>query len=113
MRTLLVFGTLVSLLSRRPSESLAQEEKLSFSPSSHEFSGPDQDRPWVGEARRDPAVGSRDLWYGTPGVRSGGDLLGPILELVKRPSGLLDLQPRKVSSDLPDQETAEFLRERR
>ena len=56
---------------------------------------------------------SPDLWYGTPGVRAGGDLLGPIWELVRRPSGLLDFRPGKVDRWLPDRETAEFLRERR
>jgi len=56
---------------------------------------------------------SDDLWYGTPGIRAGGDLLRPIIELLRRPSGLLDFKPRRVPSHLPDRETAEFLRERR
>ena len=56
---------------------------------------------------------SPDLWYGTPGVRPGGDLLGPVIDLVRDPSGLLDPRPRKVQRWLPDRETAEFLRERR
>jgi len=56
---------------------------------------------------------SADLWYGTPGVRPGGDLLGPILELIRRPAGLLDFRPRTVPSYLPDRETAEAFRERR
>jgi hypothetical protein len=56
---------------------------------------------------------SADLWYGTPGVRPGGDLLGPILSLVRKPSGLLDFRPRNIPSWLPDRETAELLRERR
>jgi hypothetical protein len=62
---------------------------------------------------REPSEASPDLWYGTPDVRPGGDLLGPILDLVRNPSGLLDFKPRKVRSGLPDRETAEFLRERR
>ncbi len=61
-------------------------------------------------AREDRSV---DLWYGAPGVRTGGDLLGPILELIRRPAGLLDFRPRNVPSYLPDRETAEAFRERR
>lgn len=56
---------------------------------------------------------SGDLWYGTPGVRPGGDLLVPIRDLLRNPSSLLDFRPRKVASWLPDRETAEALRERR
>jgi hypothetical protein len=56
---------------------------------------------------------SPDLWYGVPGVRPGGDLLRPILDLLRKPSDLLDFTPRKVPSYLPDRETAEFLRDRR
>jgi hypothetical protein len=56
---------------------------------------------------------SPDLWYGTPGVRPGVDLLGPLRDLIRKPSGLLDFRPRKIESGLPDRETAEFLRERR
>jgi hypothetical protein len=56
---------------------------------------------------------SQDLWYGTPGVRVGGDLLVPLIDMIRRPSSLLDFRPRKVPSYLPDRETAEFLRERR
>jgi hypothetical protein len=52
-----------------------------------------------------------DLWYGTPGVRPGGDLIEPIRDLVRNPSGLLDFRPRKVQSFLPDRETSEFLSE--
>ena len=62
------------------------------------------------KAEADP---SPDLWYGTPGVRPGGDLIGPIGDLIRRPSGLVDFKPRKVERYLPDRETAEFLRERR
>ena len=56
---------------------------------------------------------SPDLWYGTPGVRTGGDLIGPVSDLLRKPSGLVDFKPRKVEPWLPDRETAEFLRERR
>jgi hypothetical protein len=56
---------------------------------------------------------SPDLWYRTPGVRPGGDLLEPVMDLLRKPSGLLDFKPRKVQSWLPDRETAEFLRDRR
>ena len=56
---------------------------------------------------------SDDLWYGTPGVRPGGDLLGPIIDLVRKPSSLFDFRLRKVPSYLPDRETAESFRERR
>ena len=54
-----------------------------------------------------------DLWYGIPGVRPGGDLIGPIRDLARKPSDLLDFRPRKVQSFLPDRETAEFLSEPR
>lgn len=67
---------------------------------------PEPDLPSTWEERSD------DLWYGTPGVRPGGDLLGPMIDLVRKPWGLLDFSPRKVPSYLPDRESAEFLRER-
>jgi hypothetical protein len=54
-----------------------------------------------------------DLWYGTPGVRPGGDLLVPVIDLVLRPSSILDFRPRKIVPWLPDRETSEFIRERR
>ena len=54
-----------------------------------------------------------DLWYGTPGVRPGGDLLAPVIDLVLRPSSVLDFRPRKIVPWLPDRETSEFIRERR
>jgi len=54
-----------------------------------------------------------DLWYGTPGVRPGGDLLVPVIDLVLRPSAILDFRPRKIVPWLPDRETSEFIRERR
>jgi hypothetical protein len=54
-----------------------------------------------------------DLWYGVPGIRPGGDLLVPIIDLVLRPSTLLDFRPRKIVPWLPDRDTSEFIRERR
>jgi len=48
---------------------------------------------------------SADLWYGTPGVRPGGDLLVPIRDLIRNPIGIFDFRPRKVASWLPDRET--------
>ena len=66
---------------------------------------PEFPAPWEGR--------SDDLWYGASGIRPGGDLLEPILELVRKPSSILDFRPRKVPSCLPDRETAEVLRERR
>ena len=65
------------------------------------------------DLRRPTGERTDDLWYGTPGVRPGGDLLIPLIDLVRNPSGLVDLKPRQVPSWLPDRETAEFLRERR
>lgn len=56
---------------------------------------------------------SPDLWFGTPRVRAGGDLLVPLIDLIRRPSSLLDFRPRNVPKDLPDRQTFEFLRERR
>ena len=78
-----------------------------------------EDAPRVPDLIRDPVFRSApedrsgDLWYGTPGIRPGGDLLGPILELIRKPAGLLDFSPRKVPRYLPDRETAEAFRERR
>ena len=65
------------------------------------------------DLRRPTDERTDDLWYAAPGVRPGGDLLSPLVDLVRNPSGLLDLKPRKVRSWLPDRETAEFLRDRR
>lgn len=113
MRTLLVLAGVASVLAFRSTDSPAQEEKLPVTLSSQELSRPGEDHPWDREIRPDSELGSRDLWYGTPGVRPGGDLLGPIIDLVKDPSGLLDFRPRKVSTYLPDRDTAEFLRDRR
>jgi len=50
-----------------------------------------------------------DLWYATPGVRPGGDLLKALWDLLRRPSDLLDFRARRVPSWLPDRETLEFL----
>lgn len=61
----------------------------------------------------EPEAMPRDLWYGTPGIRPGGDLLRPLIDLVHRPSSLLDFTPRKVVPFLPDRETLEFLRHER
>ena len=55
---------------------------------------------------------SGDLWYGTPGVRPGGDLLVPIVQLIRNPAEWLDFRPRKVERFLPDRETAECFRDR-
>jgi hypothetical protein len=59
-----------------------------------------------------PLDQARDLWYGTPGVRPGGDLLVPLFDLIRHPSGVLDFRPRQIPGYVPDRETAEFLRER-
>jgi len=56
---------------------------------------------------------SPDLWYGTPGVRAGGDLLVPIRDLLRNPLSIFDFRPRKVASWLPDRETSECFREPR
>ena len=53
-----------------------------------------------------------DLWYGTSGVRPGGDLLVPIVQLIRKPAEFLDFRPRKVERFLPDRETAECFRDR-
>lgn len=42
-----------------------------------------------------PRLDDPGLWYGTPGVRPGYDLIGPLRELNRRPEGLLDFRPRK------------------
>lgn len=39
--------------------------------------------------------GNPGLWYGTPGVRPGGDLIRPILDLIRRPEGIFDFRPRR------------------
>jgi hypothetical protein len=59
-----------------------------------------------------PEDRSEDLWYGTPGVRPGGDLLVPLAELIRKPSGLLDFKLRRVERYLPDRETAECFHDR-
>jgi hypothetical protein len=68
------------------------------------------------ERDRPPApseTNSGDLWYAVPGVRPGGDLFGPVRDLILHPRELLDFGARRVPSYLPDRETAEFLRDRR
>ncbi|HXG61886.1 MAG TPA: hypothetical protein VNO22_10955 [Planctomycetota bacterium] len=40
------------------------------------------------------------LWYGTPGVRPGEDMLGPLLRLVREPARLLDFSPRRASAEV-------------
>jgi hypothetical protein len=76
----------------------------------------DQRRSSQSEGRTEPPIeggpSSLDLWYGTPGVRAGGDLIRPLIDLFRRPSGLLDFTPRKVPRTLPDRETTIFPRER-
>jgi len=108
MRILAAFGVLA--LFGAPAFAAAQEEEMPSARSLEER---------LERARQDyfklklEEDRSTDLWYGTPGVRPGGDLLGPIVDLVRKPSGLLDFRPRPVPRYLPDRETAEFLRERR
>jgi hypothetical protein len=64
---------------------------------------------WINRGlQRDAA--HRGLWYGAPGVRAGEDLLGPILELIRRPSGLLDFRPRRIPGSPLDLERADFNR---
>jgi hypothetical protein len=43
-----------------------------------------------------PRLDDPGSWYGTPGVRPGNDLIGPLRELIRRPEGLPDFRPRKV-----------------
>jgi hypothetical protein len=52
-----------------------------------------RDRGLNKERPRDHA--NPGLWYGQPGVRPGGDLIAPILELIRRPEGLFDFRPRR------------------
>ena len=113
MRTHLLGIAVASVLGWRSAESTAQEGNVPVTRASQELPRPGHDRPENRETGPDTADRSADLWYGTPGVRPGGDLLGPILDLARRPSGLLDFRPRRVPPYLPDRDTAEFLRERR
>lgn len=95
------------LLAAVPFSAFPQEEPPSPGPAS-------QEKPVKAERelyRRPLEERSSDLWYGIPGVRPGGDLIGPIRDLIRDPSGLLDFRPRNVPSYLPDRETAEFLRD--
>ena len=52
-----------------------------------------RDRGLNKEIPRD--YGNPGLWYGTPGVRPGDDLIGPIRRLNRRPEGLYDFHPRR------------------
>jgi hypothetical protein len=111
MRNLLI--ALAVFMGSCPAEVWAQED------------APRPPRPFQEERRRDSDLDrgpfyriergdlSPDLWYGTPRVRAGGDLLVPLIDLIRRPSSLLDFRPRNVPRVLPDRETVEFLRERR
>jgi len=77
----------------------------------------EEHRPLPGRGRPVPPPAlpedrSADLWYGTPGVRPGGDLLVPIIDLIRKPSGVLDFKPRRVERFLPDRETAECFHDR-
>ena len=40
------------------------------------------------------------LWYGTPGVRAGEDMLGPLLRRIRNPSRLLDFSARRASAEV-------------
>ena len=65
---------------------------------------------WLNEeAQRD--YDRRGLWYGTPGVRAGDDMLRPTIELFRRPSGLLDFRPRPIppaTDDRIDRDTTDY-----
>jgi len=63
---------------------------------------------WLNQGLRVRA-NQEGLWYGTPGVRAGEDILGPIQDLLRRPAGLLDFSPRRSPSTL-DPELEEFNR---
>ena len=109
MRTLIPALAAIALFGS-PALALGQEEEASAPQSLEERLEKARKDYFAMKSDRDR---SPDLWYGTPGVRPGGDLIGPISDLLRRPSGLLDFRPRKVEPWLPDRETAEFLRERR
>jgi hypothetical protein len=104
---------IVTLAIARPATAWAQEA-AARSPSSQEE---DHKRDLEIERRTHLWIEfedrSGDLWYGTPGVRVGGDLLMPVIDLIRQPSNLLDFRPRSIPRYLPDRETMEFLRERR
>lgn len=70
-----------------------------------------RDRGLNKEAPRD--YGNPGLWYGTPGVRPGGDLIAPILDLIRRPEGLFDFRPRRDPGYVdPDRERFDRIHER-
>jgi hypothetical protein len=106
MAVAMILGTAASSVS-------AQEDPSPIPYSRQEDPPRGLERERQPELRSTPEDRSQDLWYGVPGVRPGGDLLGPILELIRKPSGLLDFRPRQIPSYLPDRETAECFRERR
>lgn len=54
----------------------------------------------------------RGLWYGTPDVRAGDDMLGPIIDLIEDPSGLLDFKPRRLPPPPTDEFNDDMDRER-
>lgn len=60
-----------------------------------------------------PRLEDPGLWYGTPGVEPGNDLIGPLRELIRRPEGLRDFRPRKIPGYVdPDLERFNRLYER-
>lgn len=57
--------------------------------------------------------GNPGLWYGTPGVEPGNDLIGPLRELRREPRGWRDFRPRRVPGYVdPDLERFNRLYER-
>jgi hypothetical protein len=104
---------LAAVVNSCPAQVWAQEEASRSPHSSQEELRRDVDLDRRNNLRIEWEDKSPDLWYGTPGVRAGGDLLVPLVDLIRRPSSLLDFRPRKVLRYLPDRDTAEFLRERR
>lgn len=65
---------------------------------------PSEDRGLNRELPRD--YGNPGLWYGTPRVRPGNDLIPPLRELRAEPRHWLDFRPRKD----PDPEVERFHR---
>jgi hypothetical protein len=104
---------LTTLVVSCPGRVRAQEDASHSPQSFQEERRRDSDLELQNNSRIEGEDRSPDLWYGTPGVRAGGDWLVPLIDLIRRPSSFLDFRPRKVPSYLPDLETAEFLRERR
>lgn len=113
MTILLVVAAAASLWGWVPPQSPQQEGAPPISRPSQPIPFGHPEGPGSPEFPFNPADRSADLWYGTPGVRPGGDLIGPLIDLVRKPSGLLDFGPRRIRPWLPDRETSEFLRERR